>query len=476
MLHEKAYRNNTNPHAPLTDADLEKVINAIFQLMRETGVKFDRVPKVMDTLSDAKCDVSKDGIVKFPTDLVRGCIASVAKSVKLWNRPGTEYVEFSPSHTFFAANPGAPNIVDIDTGERRLMTKEDLAMISRVTDALSNIDMLMMPLKISEIDKFVAIVENTVKPWGETGCEDPLALKAVIEMAAAIRGGLAQLKEKPFLIVAINGMPLYYSENDLDQILTVVENGIPLAVGTASIGGASAPITIAGNVVNCFASDFACLVLSQLLKKGSFCMPGSTIAFMDPVTGNLGALNEFTLAEMVKCQVGRYFGLPLHFANAGINAAMDFNQEAVLGITATMIAGIYSQPTSSSYCGAIDALQAFSLHALLLCNELVGTSRRMWKGVTVDDETLALELTNKLGPRGDYLGQMHTAKYCRKEISPTKYLISRSFDTWQKEGKKDLKEIIDADLRNILATHKPEPLPVSVQKQLEAIVKKYGVA
>jgi trimethylamine--corrinoid protein Co-methyltransferase len=69
---------------------------------------------------------------------------------------------------------------------------------------------------------------------------------------------------------------------------------------------------------------------------------------------------------------------------------------------------------------------------------------------------------------------MHTAKYCRKEISPTKYLISRTFDAWQEEGRKDLKEIIDADLRNILATHRPEPLPASVREQLDAIVEKYA--
>jgi trimethylamine---corrinoid protein Co-methyltransferase len=475
MSYEKTYRNNTTPHAPLSDADLQKVVNAIFQVMRETGVKFDLVPKVMDILSDAECDVSNAGIVKFPTDLVRGCIDSVAKSVKIWDRTGTDYVEFSPSHTHFAANLGAPNVVDIDTGRRRPTTKEDLAIMSRVTDALSDIDMLLTPFKISEIDSFIAIAANSTKPW-EAAFEDPLALAAAIEMVAAIRGGLAQLKEKPFFIASINGIPLYYSKNDLDQIVMIIENDIPLAVGTASIGGATTPITIAGNVVNCFASDLACLALSQLLKKGSFCMPGSAITFMDPVTGNLGALNEFTLAEMVKCQVGRHLGLPLHYANSGINAGKDFNQETVLGITATIMAGIFSQATSSSYAGSIDALQAFSLHALLLCNELVGTARRMWQGVRVDDETLALDVTHRVGPGGDFLTEMHTAIHCRKELSPIKYFASKTFEAWDESGRKDLKDVIDHDLREILATHKPEPLSVSVQTQLTAIVEKYRAA
>ena len=473
MSHERTYRSNANPHAPLSDAELQKVVKAIFQLMRETGVKFDPEPKVMDILSDAGCELSTKGIVKFPTELVRSCIDSVAKSVKIWNRPGTDCIEFSLPHTVFTTNLSAPNVVDIDTGERRPCTKEDLAMISRVADALSEIDGLEVWFKISEIDRFVAIAANSTKPQC-AAFEDPLALQAAIEMAAAIRGGLDKLKEKPFFYVSVSGMPLYYCKNDLEQILMLLENNVPIAVGTMGIGGASAPITIAGNVVNCFASDFAGLVLSQLLKKGSFCMVGSTIAFMDPMTGNLGALNEFTLAEMVKCQIGRYLGLPLHFANAGISAGKEFNQETVLGTTVTMMAGIFSQATCCSWAGGIDGLQAFSLHVLLLCNELIGTARRMWKGVRVDDETLALDVTHKVGPAGDYLGEMHTAVHCRKEISRIKYFASKTFESWEQEGRKDLKDIIDQDLRNILATHKPEPLPDSLQDQLDVILKKYG--
>jgi len=148
----------------------------------------------------------------------------------------------------------------------------------------------------------------------------------------------------------------------------------------------------------------------------------------------------------------------------------------VLGAAVTMTAGIFSQPACCIYSGSLDATAAYSLHALLLCHELIGMARRFWQGIRVDDETLALEVTNKVGPGGDYLGEMHTAVHCRKEISPIKYFASKTFESWEQEGRKDLKDIIDQDLRKILATHKPEPLPASVQKQLDAIVKKYATA
>ncbi|MEW6440055.1 MAG: trimethylamine methyltransferase family protein [bacterium] len=473
MVHEKTHRANTNPHAPLSDAELQKMIDAIFRLMRETGVKFDTVPEVMDILSDAKCDISSNGIVKFPTDLVRGCIDSTAKSVKVWDRNCTGYIEFSLAHSVFMTDiGGVPNVMDIDTGERRPTTREDLAMIARVADALPDVDGLDVWCRISEIDRFALIAANSMKPQ-HVAFEDARALQAAIEMAVAIRGGKARLKEKPFFVVSVSGMPMYYCKNDLDQLRILAENDIPSAVGTLGIGGASAPMTIAGNLVNCFASDLAGLVLTQLFRQGLFCMIGSTITFMDPRSGNIGAMNECTLAEMAKHQIGQHLGLPQHYSNAGVTLSKAFDQRAALDIAHTMTAGIYSQSACCVYLGGIDGLQAYSLHALLLCNELVGTARRMWKGIRVDDETLALDLTHKLGPHGDYLAEMHTAIHCRKELSPIKYLLSQSFETWQAEGSKDLKQMIDEDLRKILATHQPEPFSPSVQKQLDAIVEKY---
>jgi len=57
--------------------------------MQETGVEFQSDPPVLKLFRDAGCDVSENSLVKFPTRIVRDALASMAKSVKLWNRPGT---------------------------------------------------------------------------------------------------------------------------------------------------------------------------------------------------------------------------------------------------------------------------------------------------------------------------------------------------------------------------------------------------
>jgi trimethylamine--corrinoid protein Co-methyltransferase len=268
---------------------------------------------------------------------------------------------------------------------------------------------------------------------------------------------------------------MHYEKRHADQIVTAVENGIPLAIGTAGIGGATTPMTIAGNVVHCFASDLAGLVLSQLVSKGSFCMIGSVIIFMDPQTGNVGVLNESTLAELVKCQIGRHWDVPLFNANSGLNMGLEFNQEAVLGLAVSMTAGIFSQATCNYLLGSIEGTITFSTHALLLCHELMGTARRIWKGVTVDDDTLAMEVTREVGPGGNFLEEMHTAVHCRKELSPIKYFVSKTYDGWVRDGRKDLKDVIGEDIQKILKTHVPQPLSPELRQKFNGILTEYGI-
>ncbi len=91
-----------------------------------------------------------------------------------------------------------------------------------------------------------------------------------------------------------------------------------------------------------------------------------------------------------------------------------------------------------------------------------------------DDEHLALDLTHSLGPKGSYLGQRHTAVHCKEN-----YWDSRYFGTKFPRSNspaipdQELIERIDDDLREILATHRPEPLPEPARKEIRAILERF---
>ncbi len=287
---ELSYRR-TPVYDILSGADVQKILNATFQLMSEIGVAFDPDPQVLDYFAKAGCEITPDNVVKFDRDLVENCLATVSKSAKIWNRDASDYLEIKEGATSFIPGMTCIKVVDLETGELRESTREDIATIARVADALPNIDGVCVPVidvpcptLHGEIGAFVAMAENTTKPL-EYLCDNSISFDAVIEMAAAIRGGMDKLAEKPYFTLQITPLPLYYAKTHCDQIIRAAECGIPSMVGTISIGGGTAPYTIAGCLTHSLATDFAGMVLSQLVREGSFCIGCAENDFMEPKTG-----------------------------------------------------------------------------------------------------------------------------------------------------------------------------------------------
>jgi trimethylamine:corrinoid methyltransferase-like protein len=472
------FRGEPPLYAPLSEAAMERVIDATYQLMRETGVAFHADAAVLDRLSSAGCDISADNVVRFDRELVEECLSTVARSARLWNRDGSESVEINARDTLFM--PGMTNIriFDLESGEPRDSTREDLATVTRVADALGNIDGVCVSVKDvpdstlrGEIGEFAVMTENTTKPL-QYLCENSVAFEAAIEMAAAIRGGMDRLAEKPYFVQTITPLPLYYAETHCDQIVRGAECGVPVIPGTIAIGGASAPFTIAGCLTHALATDFAGVVLSQLVRKGAFCGGSSEPAFIEPATGGIGSKTRTLLAEMAISQVKRHMGLPALATTSGEAAARRFNQDAVWEITAGMMAAFYVRPGSIDYMGGLEAGLTFSLHALLLCEDLAGMLRSLWEGIPVDDDQLALDVSRTIGPNGNWLAERHTAKHCREAYWRSRYFGARLPLSSGLIPDEDLFERIDADLRQILDTHEPEPLPEALWAEIGEIARK----
>jgi trimethylamine:corrinoid methyltransferase-like protein len=480
MADEKIPPAGTPVYEVLSEAQVQKIVDAIFRLLRETGVAFDPDPRVLDLFSDAGCDISADHVVRFETDFVKECLQTLTKSAKVWNRDGSDFLEMREGNTVFLPGMTCIKVFDRETGEPRDSTFDDLATITRVADALPNMDGVCVMVKDvpnatlhGEIGEFVAMVENTSKPL-EYLCENSAAFDAVIEMAAAIRGGMDRLAEKPYFTQIVTPLPLYYAKTHSDQIIRAAECGIPVLTGTDSIGGAAVPYSIAGSVTHSFATDFAAVALSQLVRKGAFCAPCSDNIFLEPLRGNLGSDIPGLLADLATRQVMTHLGLLPMAGSGGGSRARRFNQDAAFQIGAGIQKMFFTRPAVADLMGEMDSGIVFSIHALLLCDDLAGMLRRLWNGVTVDDEHLALDLTQSVGPKGSYLGKRHTVVHCKKNYWNSRYFEAK-FPRSNSSAIPDqeLVERIDDDLREILATHRPEPLPEPVRKEIRAILGRF---
>jgi trimethylamine:corrinoid methyltransferase-like protein len=472
----------TAPYQPIPGDQAQQLIDAALVLMRDSGVAFEPGSEALSILRAAGCAASDDGVVRFQPERVHDALASVAKSARLWDRGGARGIELDCRHTWFIPGMTCIKVFDLESGEPRDSTGEDLATITRVADALPDIDAVCIACKNvtrsdihGEIEEFSIMAANTTKPL-EYLCEQPASLGVVIEMAAAIRGGRQELFDKPYFLQIITPLPLNYHAMHTDQLIQAVRAGVPVSVGTLPIGGASTPITTAGSIVNSLATDFAAMVLSQIVRRGSFCIGSSDVCFMEPATGSIGNFAQTSLADLIMCQVRRSLGLPSFTGAAGYSGATRFNQDAVAELTAGMLQAFFSRPATLDYLGSLDQGLTYSLHGLLLCHDLAGLLRTMWQGVQIDASTLALDLARAVGPRGNYLAQQHTVDHCREHLWRSRYFGPNMPLGAAGDPDNDLAARIERDLRHILGTHRPQPLGAELTARLAAIRERFAAS
>jgi trimethylamine:corrinoid methyltransferase-like protein len=195
---------------------------------------------------------------------------------------------------------------------------------------------------------------------------------------------------------------------------------------------------------------------------------------MEPATGGIGNAAQTLLADMVMCQVRRRLGLPSFTGAAGYSSARRFNQDAVTELTAGMLQVFFTRPATLDYLGSLDQGLTYSLHALLLCNDLAGLLRTMWQGTRIDDESLALDIARAVGPRGNYLAQQHTVNHCREHLWQSRYFGANLPLSSDLRPDEDLGTRIDHDLRQLLREHRPQPLGEELEQRLRSIREQFA--
>jgi trimethylamine--corrinoid protein Co-methyltransferase len=120
--------------------------------------------------------------------------------------------------------------------------------------------------------------------------------------------------------------------------------------------------------------------------------------------------------------------------------------------------------------GLLDMGTVFSYSQLLIDREIVRMVRRVMQGITVNRETLAVEVIKSVGAGGNYLTEQHTLTHMRREQSRTALIDRRSGGEWERTGSKTMLERAEEEVFKIMDTHKPKPLPQDVCGELRRII------
>jgi len=460
----------------LSQAEVERIHAASMEILAEVGIKVG-YKTARDAYRKAGAFVDdKAESVKIPASLVEWAIEQAPSKFKLYGSDPEFQLQIGGNQTapVFAGLGTPTRVVDLESGEVRMATKQDMLEHIILINACQNIHNSQMdvwpddiPMTTIHAEAILAWAHNSRKAFG-MGCYGYLPTWDMMRMMALAVGGKEELQKRPrFLAICSVVSPLQMDQAQAEGMFICADYGQPLAISPEGIAGATAPVTLAGLLAQENAGILAHITLSQIYKPGTPVLYGtvSTVSNMRYGTVALGA-PETGLITAGSAQLARMYGIPIRSVGGTTESKRaDFQAgfERVGSLLPAVLAGV----NLITCAGTLDGTMLEDHAVLLLDDEICGAALRTARGIEVNDETLALDLIKKIGYGGNYLAEEHTATRFRKELFIPKLYSREPYDTWDKGGNKLAMDNARERVKKILAEHQPRELDPQVVAALE---------
>jgi trimethylamine--corrinoid protein Co-methyltransferase len=174
---------------------------------------------------------------------------------------------------------------------------------------------------------------------------------------------------------------------------------------------------------------------------------------------------EGALLQAGCAQIAHYYGFPIRGLSESASKVLDAQAgyETAVALLIGAMAGINFN-TSLGVVGPGEI--GMSLEKLVLDDELAGYIKRVIQGIEVNEETLAVDVIDEVGPGGTFLAHPHTRKWFKKEQYFPKIFDRRKYEDWVRHGRKDSFQRSEERVKEILKTHWPEPLDPDIRKRI----------
>ncbi|SLM28585.1 Trimethylamine methyltransferase [Desulfamplus magnetovallimortis] len=461
-------------YARMGENECRQIHMGTLEILERTGVDVHH-EKAREILAAAGASV--DGIrVRIPEYMVTRALAQAPERLTLYNRNKKPAIRAWGYNTYYGGGSDCLNILDHSTGERRLPLLSDVVEAAKVMDSLPEIDFVMSLFLPNDVDQSIydryqmeVMLNHTTKPIVFV-TPDFEGCVAAVEMCEAVAGGEENFRRHPFATCYINVTSgLIANEEALQKCIYLAEKGLPQLWIPLNAGGVNSPATTAGCMANMNAGIMLGVVLSQLVRPGSpIAMPGWNGGpyNLQTMVGNYVLADE----QGVPTTMGRYYNLPV-FGLGGSTDSKVLDQQAGIEMTISLMTALMHGANIVHDVGFMESGLQGSLQLQVMANETIGFLRAATRGVTVDEETLALDVTDEMGPSGTYLQHPHTIRHY-KEPFYSKLFDKSGYSQWEKKGSLTMGEKAAKVVDDILAAYKPKPLPEDVQQKIKAIVKR----
>jgi trimethylamine--corrinoid protein Co-methyltransferase len=446
--------------------------DASLEILDSIGVRLDE-PRAISLLQNGGAQLTEDSLIRIPPKMIEWALGTVPRRLVLYDRFGDPAIALENERCFYGTGSDCLNIIDHRTQERRRPVLQDVLEGTRLCDALPNIDFVMSMVLPVDVDQTIAdtyqmeiMLNHTSKPLIVVSYETRGLLDA-IEMAEAVVGGEKALQEKPILTCYINVISgAVHNADGLHKLLYLAEKNLPSLYIPGSSAGITSPSTMAGAVALDNAGALVGLLLTQLTREGAPVIWSA----MDSASLDMRTMvSPYAYPERgIIRSMARFYRIPA-FSLAGASDAKIVDQQAAAEASLSLLADTLMGGNLIHDLGYLESGLTFSFAQLAICNEIVDWIKAFTQKVEVSKETLALDVVREVREGGQYLSHDHTRRHFR-EIWYPKLFERGGYNDWQTRGGQDLAERASRQVKQILETHQPEPLPQAIQKRLKEIV------
>ena len=466
----------------LNEEALEIIETNAETVLAEIGVNFVENPAALDLWREAGAEVDGER-VRIPRGLARQLCATAPREFTQHARNPARNVVIGGRNLVLAPVYGPPFVRDLNGG-RRYATIEDFrnfvklgqmskwlhhsgGTVCEPTDVAVNkrhLDMLHAHMTLSD------------KPFMGSVTEPSRAADSV-EMARILFGDeFVDQNTVMTSLVNINS-PLTFDATMMGALEVYARAGQACIISPFIVGGAMAPVSVAGTLTQVLAEVLAGVAYSQLIRPGAPVIFG---AFVTSIDMNSGAPTfgtpEAAQITLGAGQLARRLGLPYRSAG-GFTGSKLPDAQAAYETANTLNTGLLAGVNFMLHaCGWLEGGLVSSYEKFVMDADQLGYLHRLAAGVDVSANGQAMEAIRQVGPGGHYLGCDHTQANFKDAFWKTEVLDYKPFETWEEEGARDTYALAHARVRKMLETYQAPDIDPGIAEALADYVARKKAA
>ncbi|KRS14771.1 trimethylamine methyltransferase [Roseovarius atlanticus] len=472
----KYIERNIPNYEVLNDEALEMIEHNAETVLEEIGVNFVENPRALQMWKDAGADVQGER-VHIPRGLARELIKTAPSQYTQHARNPERNVVVGGNNLVFAPVYGPPFVRD-NAGGRRYATMADFEKFVKLGymskwlhhSGGTVCEPTDIPVNKRHLDMLRAHMVLSDKPFMGSVTE-PSRAQDSVDMCGILFGeDFVQQNTVMTSLININS-PLTFDEVMMGAMEVYAKNNQACIVSPFIVGGAMAPVTVAGTLTQVLAEALAGVAFNQLCNPGAPVIMG---AFVTSIDMNSGA-PTFGTPEAAHItygagQLARRLGLPYRSAGSFNGSKLPDAQaayETANSLNMGLLSGVNFMLHS---CGWLEGGLVSSFEKFVMDADQLGVYHHLAQGIYTDENGQAMDAIREVGPGGHYLGCAHTQANFKSAFWRSEMLDYKPFEQWADEGAQDTMTLAATRVEKQLANYQQPPLDPAIHEALDAYV------